>query len=64
MAIIFKYLMKYQESDGSYQEAEIEVDCKQFIASSEESVLDEQARRYLIGKIIEDGGRVINIKKV
>jgi hypothetical protein len=64
MAIIITYLVKYENSDGQLQELEVEVDCKDFSRASKDKALDETARRYLIGNILEQGGRVIKITKV
>jgi hypothetical protein len=46
------------------REAEVDVDYNDTVALAHEAALDETARRHLIHTILEDGGRVIRIRKV
>ena len=64
MATILKYFLEFETSDGTIQEAEVDVDCRESLNAKSGKCLDESARRFLIGKIVEEGGRVIKIGKI
>ena len=64
MATILSYDIEYENSYGEMYEAEVNINCNNLGKIHESEALDETARRFLIGKIIEQGGRVIKIRKI
>ena len=64
MATILSYDIEYENSYGERYEAEVNISCSDIGAIVESEALDETARRFLIGKILGEGGRVIKIRKL
>ena len=62
MATVLSYFVVLQNSIGETYEAEINFDCKDKI--EDDGSLDETARRHIISKVVEEGGRVIKIRKL
>lgn len=65
MMLIMTYIMNFEASDGSILEAETEVNFPNAVKGPNfpENACDETARRYIIGKILSEGGRVIKLSK-
>lgn len=59
MAIVLRYFITYENYKGTIIEEEFDVDF-----SKDGVALDEQARRYIIEQVVENGGRVINVEKI
>lgn len=61
--IIVIYLVEWETKDGEVKEEEYPVDFKNAEKFTDQQ-LDETGRRFLIGDIFKEGGRVIKIRKV
>ncbi len=63
MATILSYFVEYESPDGELLEAEVDINYNEKAAFSPDSSLDETARRHIIASILEQGGRVIKIRR-
>jgi len=65
MTLVLSYSINFQNSDGDILDADADVNFPNILKGSQfpENVCDETARRYLIGRIIDEGGRVIKLSK-
>ncbi len=66
MMLVLTYIVNYENSKGDIVEAEADVKFPNILEKDEkftESGLEETSRRYLIGKIVENGGRVIKLRR-
>jgi len=64
MTLVLTYLMTFQNSEGSLLETEVDVDYQLKKNDFEIGELDETARRYLIARMMKDGGRVIRLERI
>ena len=65
MGILLNYLVEYETYDGDIRVKEVVVDYEDGIETGEydDSALDENARRFIIGAVIQNGGWVTRIKR-
>jgi hypothetical protein len=63
MTLALTYMMTFENSEGALLETEIGVGYKSK-HDLKIGELDEMARRYIIGKIINKGGRVIRLERI
>ena len=65
MGTLLTYLVEYESDEGDIRVIEVTVDYQEGIETGEyhDSALDENARRFIIGGIMQSGGRVTKIKR-
>ena len=65
MTLVLSYEINFQNSDGDILDADADVNFPNILEGPQlpENACDETARRYLISKILAEGGRVIKLNK-
>lgn len=65
MTLVLNYEINFQDSAGNILDADVDVNFPNILEGPQfpENACDETARRYLIGKILSEGGRVIKLNK-
>lgn len=63
VSITFNYLVQLETRDGIGAESEIHVDYDN-PETTDDGVLDETARRYIVSTLLSEGSRAIKIKRL
>lgn len=65
MTLVMSYSIDYETSDGSRVEADVDINFPNAVEAPDfpKDVCDETARRYLVGRFMAEGGRVIKIEE-
>lgn len=65
MTLVISYSINYENGEGDLLEAVADINFPNAVESPDfpESACDETARRYLVNRILTEGGRVIKINK-
>jgi hypothetical protein len=65
MTLVLSYEINFQDSAGDILDADADVNFPNVLEGPQfpENACDETARRYLISKILAEGGRVIKLNK-
>lgn len=63
MTLVLSYCINYVNSDGCVLDADVDVNFPHATNNFSDASCDETARRYIISKILAEGGRVIKINR-
>jgi hypothetical protein len=67
MVLVLTYLMTFKDAEETLLESEVDVDYSNLprqLTDIEMGSFDEMGRRYIIAKVLREGGRVIKLQRI